>query len=118
MQNRTRLFLQRYLIYIVVISLIIFLLGQLTNRIYKPDGPLNPNLMVLARIFGYAWLIGNIVMAILIYGDMRRLKKLNWWIIGMTIMNKEFGAIVCLLHYFVNDKQIDNNNVLDDIDSN
>ena len=120
MQNRTKLYLNRYLIYIFVISLIIFILGQLSKQIYKPEGSLNPNLLPLARIFGYAYIIGNFVMAIIIYGDMKRLNKLNWWIIGVTLLNKEFGVIVCLLHYFTNDKPImqtdKQSDIIDDFD--
>lgn len=40
---------------------------------------------------------------------MKRLNKLNWWIIVITLINMEFGAIVCLIHYIANDMKFPTN---------
>lgn len=61
--------------------------------------------MSFAWFFNSMWLICNIIMALFIYSDMKRLNKINWWVLVITLINKEFGAIVALLHYFINEKE-------------
>ena len=107
MQKRTKLFINRYVIYLLTLNVIHILLGRISNYIYNPNSArFNQNLLDMAWIFSWSYIILNFVMAIVIYTDMRKLNKMNWWIIAITLINKEFGAIICLLHYFKNENDV------------
>jgi len=105
MQKRTRLYINRYVIYILALNVLQFILGKIQYYIYNPNSTrMNQNMIDIAWVFSWSYLIANIVMAILIFSDMKRLQKINWWILVITLVNKEFGAIVSLLHYFKNEE--------------
>lgn len=105
MQKRIKLYVTRYVIYIIVINLAQLGIGQLGRFLLHSDKNTTPVLVEFSWLFGWTWLIANLIMASLVYSDMQRLKKLNWWILIVVLINKEFGAIVSLLYYFINDKE-------------
>jgi len=70
MQKRTRLYINRYVIYILALNVLQFILGKIQYYIYNPNSTrMNQNMIDIAWVFSWSYLIANIVMAILIFSD-------------------------------------------------
>ena len=104
MQTKITSFINRYVIFIIISSLGQIVFDRIVNYIL-PDRTFNGNLLNFEWIFGWTWLFANLIMALLIYKDMKRLQKMNWWILAVTLINKEFGALVSLFLYFREDNE-------------
>ena len=105
MQTKITSYINRYAIIIIIINLSQIVFDRIVNHIL-PDRTFNGNLLNFEWIFGWTWLFANLIMALLIYKDMKRLQKMNWWILAVTLINKEFGVLVSLFSYFRDDNEI------------
>lgn len=103
MQKRIKLYINRYVILLLILFGVQLLMGQVRRSIFSPDNMFNDNMLDLAWIFNWTWLITNLIMTIVIHGDIKRLGKMNYWVLVLTLVSKEFGTIIALMHYFINE---------------
>jgi uncharacterized membrane protein len=104
MNEKIKSYINRYIIFIIVIELYQFGVGKLNDFLINPEKNYYATLLNYSWIISWSWILGNIIMPILIYIDMKKNKKINWWILLITLINIEFGAIISLFYFYINSK--------------
>jgi len=104
MGNRKKEIISRYVKYLIGLWLLNLMLYRLGSYIILPHSMIDYKVITFLIDIGWTIIICNLIMAIIIFRKMKKTNTLNWWILVVTIINKEVGAIFFLM--YINESDI------------
>ncbi|MBT4729348.1 MAG: hypothetical protein HOA61_07615 [Bacteroidetes bacterium] len=104
MGNRKKEIISRYVKYLIGLWLLNLMLYRLGSYILLPHSMIDSEVISFLIDIGWTIIICNLIMAIIIFRKMKKTNTLNWWILVVTIINKEVGAIFFLM--YINESDI------------